>query len=182
VEEMTLNPRSTLAYLMAWLRRYAETNRPANVTAWRLLVKPRHNYFREGVQTQSASLVGVRGGRTILPLVEVWAKEQNRACSVTLRLNEVALSGYFEGLCRAIEQLGEVVPTETQIGGGLFGTCRDLTFDDVCAIVHQCREYKQKDGKVTEFFRRRDIVPGEPRSFELETLRGWLKDPRFRDC
>jgi hypothetical protein len=65
--------------------------------------------------------------------------------------------------------------------GGKYGTCRDLTIDDVRDIVKRCRAFQAKDGKITEFYRRgsRDFSPGEPRSYELETLRGWLKNPRF---
>lgn len=63
---------------------------------------------------------------------------------------------------------------------GPWGTCRDLTFEDVKAIVANCRTFAARGGKVTQFYAQQDITPGEPRSYELGTLRTWLKDPRFR--
>ena len=65
--------------------------------------------------------------------------------------------------------------------GGKYGTFRDLTIDDVKDIVERCRDFQAQGGKVPEFYRRQNLSPyqEEPRSYALETLRGWLKDPRF---
>lgn len=66
---------------------------------------------------------------------------------------------------------------------GRYGTDRDLTAGDVRAIVKGCRKFQGDGGKVTAFLMlyQRDYAPaGGPRSFALDTLRGWLKDPRFR--
>jgi len=63
--------------------------------------------------------------------------------------------------------------------GGRYGTCRDLTIDDVRNIVARCFEFKSRGGMVPEFYRLQNIVPGEPRSYALETLRCWLKNPKF---
>lgn len=73
---------------------------------------------------------------------------------------------------------GDILPTELEVGGK-YGTCRDLTIDDVRAIVAKCRAFQESRGKVPDFYDQLNITPGEPRSFELETLRGWLKDSKF---
>jgi hypothetical protein len=73
-----------------------------------------------------------------------------------------------------------ILSNEADPAGGKYGTCRDLTIDEVRAIVARCRAFQEKGGNVPEFHRRQKIVPGAPRSYELETLRGWLKDPKFR--
>jgi len=69
-------------------------------------------------------------------------------------------------------------PTECPIGGK-YGTCRDLTIDDMRTIVARCLDFKARGGSVPEFYRRQNISFNEPRSYALETLRGWLKNPRF---
>ena len=76
------------------------------------------------------------------------------------------------------EEAGDILPFRFEIGGK-FGTCRDLTANDVQAIVDRCRAFMDDGGKVPDFYDQLNIVPGEPRSFTLDTLRGWLKDPRF---
>lgn len=73
----------------------------------------------------------------------------------------------------------DILPTELEVGGK-YGTCRDLTIRDVRAIVAKCLAFTERGGKVTAFYEQLNITPGQPRSFELETLRGWLKDPKFR--
>lgn len=73
---------------------------------------------------------------------------------------------------------GDILPDELETGGK-YGTCRDLTTRDVKAIVARFYNFKANGGKLPEFYRQLNITPGEPRSFELETLRGWVKDPRF---
>ncbi len=71
------------------------------------------------------------------------------------------------------------VGEEGAIIGGKYGTNRDLSFEDVKAIVARCKAFQERGGKVPSFYDMQNITPGEPRSYELETLRGWLKDPRF---
>ncbi len=66
-----------------------------------------------------------------------------------------------------------------EVTGGKYGTCRDLSFDDVKTIVVRCKAFQKRGGKVPEFYRHENITSNEPRSYELETLKGWLKDPRF---
>ena len=73
----------------------------------------------------------------------------------------------------------DLSPTEGPIGGR-YGTCRDLAIDDVRAIVARCLDFKTRGGTVPEFYRHQNIDIGGPRSYELETLRGWLKNPKFR--
>lgn len=63
--------------------------------------------------------------------------------------------------------------------GGKYGTNRDLTIDDVRIIVARCKMFTEKGGKVTEFYRLQNITPGNPKSYELETLRSWLKKSKF---
>lgn len=65
--------------------------------------------------------------------------------------------------------------------GGKYGSCRDLTIDDVRDIVKRCRAFQARGGKIVEFYRRKSqsFSPGEPRSYELETLRSWLNNPKF---
>jgi hypothetical protein len=76
------------------------------------------------------------------------------------------------------EEAGDILPFHFEIGGK-FGTCRDLTANDVQAIVDRCRAFMDDGGKVPDFYDQLNIAPGESRFFTLETLRGWLKDPRF---
>jgi len=76
------------------------------------------------------------------------------------------------------DSAGDIVPDELIIGGK-YGTCRDLTVDAVRAIVARCLAFQERGGKVPGFYDQLNITPGEPESFELETLRGWLKDPKF---
>jgi len=66
------------------------------------------------------------------------------------------------------------------VEGGSYGAERDLTFDDVCDIVRRCRAFTDRGGKVTEFYRREALVMAERGFYALETLRGWLKNPRFK--
>jgi hypothetical protein len=80
------------------------------------------------------------------------------------------------GQSKSPEILSESIEDPT---GGKYGTCRDLTIDDVRDIVRRCRAFQEIGGKVPEFYRREDINPGEPRSYELETLRSWLKKTNF---
>lgn len=76
------------------------------------------------------------------------------------------------------EAAGDILPIRLEIGGK-FGTHRDLTANDVQAIVDRCRYFMRAGGKVPDFYDQLAIVPDWPRYFELETLRGWLKNPRF---
>jgi hypothetical protein len=64
--------------------------------------------------------------------------------------------------------------------GGLYGTCRDMTIGEVREIVRRCEKFKERGGQIPEFYRREDITPGGPKSYELETLRSWLKNPKFK--
>jgi hypothetical protein len=63
---------------------------------------------------------------------------------------------------------------------GHYGTCRDLSYEDVKQIVKRCRDYQERGGTVPSFYEMQNISPGEPGSYELETLRSWLYDPKFR--
>jgi len=78
------------------------------------------------------------------------------------------------------ENAGDILPIRLEIGGK-FGTHRDLTANDVQAIVDRCRYFMRAGGKVPDFYDQLAIVPDWPRCFELETLRGWLKDTRFAE-
>jgi len=68
---------------------------------------------------------------------------------------------------------------EETVKGGKYGTCRDLSLEDVKAIIIRCKAFQKRGGKVPDFYDSQNITQGEPRSYELETLRGWLKDPKF---
>lgn len=72
----------------------------------------------------------------------------------------------------------DILPDELH-PGGKYGTNRDLTFEDVKAIVTRCRAFQERGGKVPDFYDQLNLDPFGPRYFELETLRGWLKDPKF---
>jgi hypothetical protein len=111
--------------------------------------------------------------------------------SATWELVEEIFDGFVEYLrakgCKVEEGQGptlsediadDIVPDEL-IAGGKYGTCRDLTIDEVRYIVAECCAFQEQGGKVTTFYEQLNITPGEPRSFELETLRGWLRDPKF---
>ena len=73
----------------------------------------------------------------------------------------------------------DIVPADLKLGGGKYGTCRDISFDDTKAIVKRCREFQATGGTVPHFHEQLGIDPGKPRSFELDTLRSWLKNPKF---
>jgi hypothetical protein len=89
-----------------------------------------------------------------------------------------------EALAEAMEQeSADEPPPRSEIDdptGGLYGTCRDMTIGEVRNIVKRCKEFKERGGNIPEFYRREDITPGGPKSYELETLRSWLKNPKFR--
>jgi len=72
-----------------------------------------------------------------------------------------------------------VLPDPT--AGGRYGTSRDLTAADVQKIVDFCREFVDRGGKVPDFYNAQEFAldSEEPRSYALETLRCWLKDPKF---
>ena len=69
----------------------------------------------------------------------------------------------------------ETDPVSDDVAGQKYGTYRDLTIDDVRAIVARCLAFKKQGGRVTEFYRRENT-----NAYTLETLRSWLKDKRFR--
>ncbi len=99
------------------------------------------------------------------------------------------IQAYFNRLSNDVifmlsEKNEEVISADYEVqeldpSGGKYGTCRDLTIDDVRAIVNNCRRFQNKGGKVTEFYRLQNIYYGGARSYELETLRGWLKKLKF---
>ena len=62
--------------------------------------------------------------------------------------------------------------------GGKYGTNRDMTIDEVRKIVNNCRSYMNQGGNAPEFYRQYCKNSG-PKSFALETLRSWLKKPKF---
>ena len=57
-----------------------------------------------------------------------------------------------------------------------FGTDKNLSLSDVKEIVKRCNAFVKSGGKITEFHRQHSQD-----KYELETLRKWLKDPRFTD-
>ena len=106
-----------------------------------------------------------------------------------------ALDGFLEALTRwgwlatpedaAPAEAEETVSPPASVGeggaiiGGKYGTNRDLSFEDVKAIFARCKAFQGRGGKVPSFYDMQNITPGEPRSYELETLKGWLKKPKF---
>jgi hypothetical protein len=72
----------------------------------------------------------------------------------------------------------DILPAELTVGGK-YGTYRDLTIAEVRDIVARCLAFQRRGGKVPDFYRQLNIEPDGPRSFTLETLRGWLKDAKF---
>jgi hypothetical protein len=64
---------------------------------------------------------------------------------------------------------------------GKFGRDRDIPEDDVRTIVRRSREYQKRDGTVEAFYDALALDPNGPRYFAFETLKGWRKDPRFKD-
>lgn len=57
-----------------------------------------------------------------------------------------------------------------------YGTDGDLSLSDVKNIVKRCNAFVASSGKVTEFYNK--YSEGK---FTLETLRKWIKDPKFID-
>ena len=78
------------------------------------------------------------------------------------------------------EDAGDILPIHLETGGK-FGAYRDLTANDVQAIVDRCRNFMCTGGKIPDFYDQLNIAPDWPRSFTLWTLRGWLKDTRFAE-
>jgi hypothetical protein len=71
------------------------------------------------------------------------------------------------------------IDQDLDITGGKYGTYRDLTFDDVMDIVNRCRNFQARGGKVPEFHRKLELDPAGSGYFELETLRKYLRNPKF---
>lgn len=69
------------------------------------------------------------------------------------------------------DQLRTTIPV-----AGIYGTDRDMSIEQVQEVVGSCIEYQARGGSITEFYRRWNFNTGQ---FQLETLRKWMKDPRF---
>lgn len=99
-------------------------------------------------------------------------------------------------LCTAGDETSGTRPTEAEpqakvdlrenepesvehVEGRKFGSCGDLSLDEVREIVKRCRAWRKEGGKLPAFYDKLNINPGEPKSFEKETLRSWLKNPKF---
>lgn len=61
-----------------------------------------------------------------------------------------------------------------------YGTNRDLTEEDVKTYVSRFFQFRAQGGKLPEFYHSLNLDPSEPRYFELETLRSWTKNPKFK--
>lgn len=92
---------------------------------------------------------------------------------------------HFEGLLEPARAEARRLEAEAKITEAIvsdpgaerkkYGTCRDLSENDVKAIVRRCRQHTERGGKVPDFWEAQGFADGEPRSYELETLKGWLK-------
>ena len=60
-----------------------------------------------------------------------------------------------------------------------YGTYRDLTGKQVRSIVEQCRAY-QKKGATIKWYYHDILSPSVQNKFALETLKAWLKNPKFK--
>jgi len=60
-----------------------------------------------------------------------------------------------------------------------YGTFRDLTGKKVRSIVEQCRAY-QKKGATIKWYYQDILSPSDQNKFALETLKAWLKNPKFK--
>lgn len=60
--------------------------------------------------------------------------------------------------------------------GGKYGTNRDMSLEQVQDVVRRCKNYQKRGGKVPDFYSNWHFNSGK---FELETLRSWLKHPKF---
>lgn len=91
---------------------------------------------------------------------------------------------FFSKVEKGLQELGilrgEVPDDDLAPKGGKYGTDRDLTFDDVQAIVKRCRNFQEGGGKVPDFYNSLNLDPNGPRYYALDTLRGWLKNPKFK--
>lgn len=64
-----------------------------------------------------------------------------------------------------------------------YGTCGDLSRNDVRTIVRRCNAYRRQHGHSVRGFHLSqgfDEDKDDPRSYTLETLRKWLRDSRFK--
>jgi hypothetical protein len=59
-----------------------------------------------------------------------------------------------------------------------YGTDRDLSENDVRLIVKRCRTSQKAGTSVREFYMN-VLLSDESNKFSFETLRSWLKNPRF---
>jgi len=75
-------------------------------------------------------------------------------------------------------QISSIASELPDMAGGLYGTERDLTGQEVREIVGRVRQYQKHGGKITEWHRR-NVPRGGPGSYTLECLYSWLKDDRF---
>jgi hypothetical protein len=73
--------------------------------------------------------------------------------------------------------VGNAIDTlEEMAVGNRYGTEREMSIEDVCLVVQKALAYKEQGGTIPEFYRRWSFSTG---TFALETLRGWLKNPKF---
>lgn len=86
-----------------------------------------------------------------------------------------------EGLNRVTQTTppGKRPPSIEKAKSAKYGTNRDLAYDDVKEIVSQCNAWTDRGGKVSAFYEFKGKETGDG-SFTLETLRKWLRDPRFK--
>jgi len=79
------------------------------------------------------------------------------------------------------EHKSDTPRVEDHVAGRLMGTSGDLTFYEVRDIVRRVRARQSMGGKVPAIYAEMNIEPEAPKSFGIDSLRRWLRDPRFKD-
>ena len=77
------------------------------------------------------------------------------------------------------DEVRELLEQRLKKNRGRFGTYRSLNEAEVRRIVKRCREFMKSGGTAVEFHDQFVHDPSHPPYFALETLRGWMNDPRF---
>lgn len=100
---------------------------------------------------------------------------------LTTAWRELAAKGYITPLAGTLDDVFSDGSADPRGVVGKFGRNRDLTLEDVTRIVSRCREFQARDGTIEAYYNH--VLAGSlTDKFALGTLKGWLKDPRFKEA
>jgi hypothetical protein len=182
-------------YLRPWLHRYTASHSILGVA--NLVFKSRQTAAFAAGMEYAAAMEGAYDGDTPLPLVQFTILADRASCRLTAWCNEArfevdfrtllqALAGQWPTVAKPISEYlsmqaaPEPLRPDRTVAGGKFGADRDLTFDEVLDIVTRCRAFQQRGGKVPDFYDMQNLQASTRGYYSLETLRAWLKNPKFK--